>query len=205
MRASRDRVISVCRFAAAMACRDIAAARRALLAARRARVPRRAAEECALMLVLYAGYPAALEGLRVLGAVWPGVARATREGERSAWRTRGERLCRRVYGPAYVRLVPAVAALHPDLLAWMLEEGYGRVLSRPGLSGQARERITVAVLVACGWRRQLVSHLLGAVRLGVPRAQVRSAFEAGLVHATVAARGQAGAAWREVFQRSRSA
>ena len=87
-----------------------------------------------------------------------------------------------MYGSAYAKLVPAVAVLHPDLMAWMLEEGYGRVLSRPGLSGRERERITVAVLAACGWRRQLVSHLVGAVRLGVARAQVRSAFVAGLAH-----------------------
>jgi len=157
------------------------------------------------MLVLYAGYPAALEGMRVLGAVWPGVARATREATHGAWHARGERLCRRVYGPAYAKLVPAVAALHPDLAAWMLEQGYGRVLSRPGLSGRARERITVAVLAACGWRRQLVSHLLGAARLGVPRAHVRSAFMVGVERAGAAARREARAAWREVFPRSRSA
>ena len=106
-----------------------------------------------------------------------------------------------MYGSAYAKLVPAVAVLHPDLMAWMLEEGYGRVLSRPGLSGREHERITVAVLAACGWRRQLVSHLVGAVRLGVARAQVRSAFVAGLAHAAVAAQADSRAAWREVFPR----
>ncbi len=153
------------------------------------------------MLVLYSGYPAALEGMRVLASAWPGVVRGTHEGERRAWRIRGASLCRRVYGPAYAKLIPAVTALHPDLAVWMLEEGYGRVLSRPGLSGRARERITVAVLAAGGWRRQLVSHLKGAVRLGVARPAIRSAFEAGLARAGAAARRDSRAAWRESFPR----
>ena len=189
----------LCRFAAAMASRRTYSARRALLAARSTGVTRRAAEECALMLVLYAGFPAALEALRTLNTTWPGTPRATREGERRTWRTRGERLCRRVYGPAFTKLIPAVTALHPDLATWMLEEGYGRVLSRPGLSGRARERITVAVLAALGWRRQLASHLRGARRLGVPIEQVRTAFAAGLALAAASARRDANAAWQEVF------
>ena len=85
------------------------------------------------MLMLYAGYPGALESLRVLNMVWPGRARRSREAAPAHWRARGEALCRRVYGAAYGRLVPAVRALHPDLAAWMIEQGYGRVLSRPGL------------------------------------------------------------------------
>jgi hypothetical protein len=61
----------------------------------------------------------------------------------------------------------------------MIEQGYGRVLTRPGLSGPARELVAVTVLAAGGWERQLVSHLLGASRLGAPRAAIRRAFEAG--------------------------
>jgi alkylhydroperoxidase/carboxymuconolactone decarboxylase family protein YurZ len=118
------------------------------------------------MLVLYAGYPAALEALRLLQETWPGAVRGTSEGGRSRWRARGEQLCRKVYGPVYPRLLEAVRGLHPDLAAWMVEEGYGRVLSRPRLGARARELVTVAVLAATGWRRQLVSHLKGAGRVG---------------------------------------
>ena len=131
------------------------------------------------MLMLYAGYPSALEGLRVLNAAWPGRAHRTREGGPPAWRRRGEALCRRVYGPAYARLVPAVRALHPDLAAWMIEHGYGRVLARPGLPAVTRELVTVAALAALGWERQLVSHVLGAARIGAGAAEVKQALSIG--------------------------
>jgi len=131
------------------------------------------------MLVLYAGFPAALEGLRVLNGVWPGRARRTREGTIASWRRSGMALCRRVYGPAIARLLPAVRTLHPDLEVWMVEHGYGRVLSRPGLGAREREFVTVAALAALGWERQLVSHVLGALRVGASTAEVRRALAIG--------------------------
>lgn len=131
------------------------------------------------MLVLHAGFPAALEALAVLNELWPGRARPTSEGDRSLWRRRGERLCRRVYGDAFPRLVANVDRLHPAMRAWMIEEGYGRVLSRPGLAPPERELVAVAVLAAGGWERQLVSHLLGARRMGVGEIEVRRALAIG--------------------------
>jgi len=131
------------------------------------------------MLVLYAGYPAALEALRVLNDAWPGGARRTREGGPASWRRRGMALSRRVYGPVHARLLATVRALHPDLAVWMVESGYGRVLSRGGLGVRARELVTVAVLVATRRERQLVSHLKGAARVGAPRAAIRRALRAG--------------------------
>lgn len=187
-RAAAPGVHALCAFAAAMTRQDAAAAARALRRARAAGAPRRAAEEAALMLMLYAGYPCALEGLRVLNETWPGRARRTREGGVSLWTARGRALCRRVYGSAYARLVPAVEALHPDLAHWMEEHGYGRVLSRPGLSGADRELVTVAALAALGWERQLVSHLRGARHLGAAPAAVERALRAGLA-------GAPGRAW----------
>ena len=131
------------------------------------------------MLMLYAGFPGALEGLRVLNATWPGTARRTREGTPARWRRRGLALCGRVYGRAIARLLPAVRALHPDLEVWMVEHGYGRVLARPGLGARERELVTVSALAALGWERQLVSHVLGARRVGASGAQVREALAIG--------------------------
>ena len=48
------RVRALCTFAAHMACGDEVTAAAALMVAREARMPRREAEECALMLVLHA-------------------------------------------------------------------------------------------------------------------------------------------------------
>jgi 4-carboxymuconolactone decarboxylase len=175
------------------------AAARALRQARQAGATRLAAEESARMLMLHAGYPAALEGVRVLSEVWPGRARRSREGDPARWMRRGDDLCRRVYGPVYERLIRNVRRLHPDLARWMVEQGYGRVLSRPGLDAPTRELVAVAVLAAGGWERQLVSHLRGAVRMGAVRTEVRAAFAAGL--RVTPARGRAGCrrAWRAVF------
>ena len=189
------------RLAAAGASGDAKAVGRAARAARRAGLTRRAVEETALMLVLYAGYPAALETLRVVNAVWPGRARRTREGGVATWRRRGTALSRRVYGPVHRRLIEAVRGLHPDLAAWMVEEGYGRVLSRRGLAFGVREEITVAVLAALGRERQLVSHLLGAARAGVRAGAIRRALVVGATTrlAVHAAPSAARRAWRSAF------
>jgi alkylhydroperoxidase/carboxymuconolactone decarboxylase family protein YurZ len=81
----------------------------------------------------------------------------------------------------------------------MIEEGYGRVLSRPGLGALERELVAVAVLAACGWERQLVSHLLGAARVGAPRERVGAAFEIGRRMAERRARAGNARAWRRAF------
>ena len=133
------------------------------------------------MLVVYAGFPAALEAFRALDRAWPGHPRATRaEGDPATWQRRGAALCRRVYGPAYPSLIARVRAMHPDLATWMEETGYGRVLSRRGMPARERELVAVAVLAATGWRRQLVSHLLGAAHLGADRRAIAAAVAAGL-------------------------
>jgi 4-carboxymuconolactone decarboxylase len=186
-------------FASAMAAGRTGAARRALAAARRAGLARRAAEETALMLVLHAGYPAALEGARALHETWPGRARRRREGGPADWTRRGERLARRVYGETFPKLRRNVESLHPDLAAWMIEQGYGRVLTRAGLSAAARELVAVAVLAAGGWERQLVSHLLGAERLGAARGEIRAAYRAGRRRAGARGRSADARAWRAAF------
>lgn len=196
---------ALCAFAGAMARREDAAARRALGAARRAGVPRRAAEEAALMLVLHAGYPAALEGMRALAEVWPGRPRRTREGGPRRWQRLGEARCRAVYGAAYPKLVASVRALHPDLLAWMIEQGYGRVLSRRPLGARARELLAVTVLAAEGWERQLVSHLRGAARAGATPGDIAMALRAGQLRTPRAVRAAGTRAWRRAFGGPRSA
>jgi 4-carboxymuconolactone decarboxylase len=189
---------ALCAFAGAMSLGHEAAARRALLAARAAGARRPQAEESALMLMLYAGYPAALEGLRVLNLAWPGRSRASDRGGPADWRAAGERLCARVYGPAYARLVPAVRALHPDLATWMIEHGYGRVLSRRGLTARDRELVTVAALAALGWQRQLVSHLLGALRGGATAREVEAALVTGARQSGPGALAAAREGWRRL-------
>jgi 4-carboxymuconolactone decarboxylase len=183
-------------FAAAMTRGRRAPAARALERARRAGTPRRAAEETALMLVLHAGFPAALEALATLADAWPGRAAAGAERSRARWRADGMRRCRRVYGATISRLLENVRRLHPAMAAWMVEEGYGRVLSRPGLDAATRELVAVAVLAAGGWERQLLSHLLGAARMGCTPGRIRAAFLAGTREAEPEGRRAGARAWR---------
>ena len=100
----------------------------------------------------------------------PHAARASRP--RRDFRRRGEALCRRIYGPVYDRMIARMGAFHPDLAEWILADGYGRVLSRPGLAIRERELIVVAVHSALGLPMQLESHVRGAKRVGATSREV---------------------------------
>ena len=65
-------------------------------------------------------------------------------GQVDEWTRRGEEVCARVYGDNYSKLRDSVRALHPAIDAWMITEGYGRTLGRPGLDLMRRELCTVA-------------------------------------------------------------
>jgi 4-carboxymuconolactone decarboxylase len=126
-------------------------------------------DELLLQSVLMLGYPRALVG----AAAWrsatgiAGPASDPSSTESAAeWRTRGEATCRLIYGRNYDRLRDNVRMLHPALDAWMVTEGYGRVLSRTGLDPARRELCTIAQIATLGTERQLHSHLRGALNAG---------------------------------------
>ena len=85
---------------------------------------------------------------------------------------RGEATCRVVYGDNYLKLRQNVRALHPALDAWMLIEGYGRTLSRPGLDLKRREFCVIAQTAVLDTPRQLHSHLRGALHAGATLEEV---------------------------------
>ena len=95
-----------------------------------------------------------------------------------AWTRRGEATCRVIYGDHYDKLRANVRDLHPALEAWMVTEGYGRTLSRPGLPLSLRELCTVVQTAVLATPRQLHSHLLGAIRAGASSDDVGAALEA---------------------------
>jgi 4-carboxymuconolactone decarboxylase len=129
-------------------------------------------EELVLQSYLFAGFPRALNAAREMRRVelgrltspLPADAGAVAPGE---WRERGEATCATVYGSMYEKLRANIRALHPALDEWMIVEGYGKVLSRPGLDLARRELCIVAACVAAGQERQLHSHLHGARNAGV--------------------------------------
>lgn len=142
-------------------------------------------EELILQTYLFAGFPRALnaarEWRRVSGA--PAPARGTPGADSDyadadEWRVRGEATCAVVYGDAYERLRENITALHPALDTWMIVEGYGKVLSRPGLDLARRELCIVAACAHTAQERQLHSHLHGAVHAGAPMPAVDATFDA---------------------------
>ena len=103
----------------------------------------------------------------------PALRRASRAaGRGSGRRRRGEALCRRIYGPVYGKMIARMRGFHPDLADWILEDGYGKVLSRPGLTIRERELIVVAVLSALRLPLQRESHVRGARRVGASEGEV---------------------------------
>jgi len=80
-----------------------------------------------------------------------------------------------------MKLRANVAAIHPALDRWMVSEGYGKVLGRPGLDLVHRELCIVGLLAAGVWDDQLYSHLRGALLAGAPVASVGRALQVGLM------------------------
>lgn len=173
------------------------------LAAARAASSDPEVEEVILQSYLFVGFPTVLN---VLGA-WRRLSPRPPARPEPALDVRvlaGTRLCRQVYGRAYERLREHVATLHPDLDRWMIEEGYGKTLSRDGLAAVERELCVVAQLAASGHVPQLRSHLRGALNLGADPGAVEAALEIGLVVAErnrdrgAPAPRELRAAWRDV-------
>jgi len=179
--ALEPQTLALVRLAAAIAWGHEARLRETVSAAVAVAVPAVWIEELILQSVLMAGYPRALSAM----AVWrslgdhpaPPADPDTGDGDAGAWARRGEALCRTVYGENYDRLRENICALHPALDQWMITEGYGRTLGRPGLDLRRRELCIVAQTAVLDAQRQLHSHLRGALHAGATPAQIEAALQ----------------------------
>jgi 4-carboxymuconolactone decarboxylase len=166
-------------------------------------------EEALLQSYLFLGYPTALNALarwreRVNADASPaGQASPAAPGDWASWIARGEEVCATVYGGQYARLRDHVRRLHPDLETWMVAEGYGKVLGRPGLALDRRELCVVAILAVGGepLHRQLYAHLRGALNAGASSAGVEAALAVALEAAPPTARVGAREVWQRVLAR----
>jgi 4-carboxymuconolactone decarboxylase len=141
-------------------------------------VPHLWIEELLLQTYLFAGFPRALNAFREWRRRVPTPADPTAPNpDVRDWTERGRATCRAVYGSMYERLRENIGLLHPALDDWMIVEGYGKVLSRPGLDLSRRELCIIAACVASGQDRQLHSHLHGALNVGVAPSVVRETLE----------------------------
>jgi len=138
-------------------------------------------EEVILQTYLFAGFPRALNAAREWRRLSGRKAPATDvdaidvPDERQA---RGTVTCQTVYGRFYDRLRVNIAELHPALDQWMIEEGYGKVLSRAPLDLARRELCIVAACAMARQDRQLHSHLHGAMHAGASPVVITAALAA---------------------------
>lgn len=177
---------------------------RAALADAVTAVPHEWVEELLLQSYLFAGFPRTLNAMREWRRLSgrPAPASDPQAGIASAaqWAADGERTCAAVYGRFYDRLRPNIAALHPALDQWMIVDGYGKVLSRPGLDLPRRELCVVAVCAVAEQDRQLHSHLHGALHVGCAPDAVGEALDALADLMTPAAHDGATRLWAHVRQ-----
>jgi 4-carboxymuconolactone decarboxylase len=134
-------------------------------------------EEVILQTYLFAGFPRALnasrEWRRISGVPAPTVDTFAIDAPEQR-RDLGAATCATVYGRFYDRLRVNIRDLHPALDQWMIEEGYGKVLSRSALDLARRELCIVAACAIARQDRQLHSHLHGALHAGATEGVVRS-------------------------------
>jgi len=133
-------------------------------------------EELILQSYLFVGLPRTLNAAREWRKASGRPAPVSDEGEdfanASRWEARGRETCAAVYGETYDRLRANIRGLHPALDAWMIVDGYGKVLARPGLDLCRRELCIVAVCAVTGQDRQLHAHLRGALNVGASAEEV---------------------------------
>lgn len=159
-------------------------------------------EEVLLQSYLFLGYPAALNGF----ARWrecSGRPAPEATPEAPSWDERGATVCRAVYGGRYEGLRANVRRLHPDMERWMVNEGYGKVLGRPGLPLATRELCIAALLAVLDAPRQLYSHLRGALNAGADERQVVRALAVAGAVSDDEARDRAADTWAAVLARGR--
>jgi len=141
-----------------------------------------AVDEIILQSYLFAGFPRALNAARAWRSI-SGIAAPERDSEADAsdlaeWRERGVKTCEIVYGDSYEPLRRNIRSLHPTLDEWMIVDGYGKVLSRPGVDLRTRELCIVTACAVAGQQRQLHSHLHGALNAGASVDEVRVTLDA---------------------------
>jgi len=162
-------------------------------------------EEGILMAIVAVGFPRTLIAMRAWRKASPQpTADSPTSGTGSdyarhqEWTAAGEATCKVVYGSNYERLRETVRQLHPDLDGWMITEGYGRTLSRPGLTLRQRELLMVAMCAVSDVPHQLHSHLKGALHAGATPAEVGEALEAAIAGVREREQEQARQLWRRV-------
>lgn len=127
-------------------------------------------------LAVYAGFPAALNGVFAAKAVFGEkgiVAGATRAAPRTSRYDDGLARLREIDGAAGEHVIDSLRDIAPDLGRFIIEFGFGDIYTRPGLDLLSRELATVAALATTGSATpQLKVHMHGLLNVGGTREQL---------------------------------
>ncbi len=133
---------------------------------------RQAVYETILQSYLFLGFPRMIEASLVFNKVFGNARQSEQEikkystAEANDWFKKGSDLCRKVYGRNYRLLERRFLEVSPEIFRWMVIEGYGKVLNRPGMTQIERELAEVAALIVDRRERQLLSHVIGSLNVG---------------------------------------
>jgi len=164
--------------------------------------------EVMLLSAVYAGFPAALNGVFAAKEVFEQrglmpITSATgiADGQRYE---RGLRALEQVSGGSGADVIKSLEQIAPDLGRLIIEFSYGDVISRPGLDYRTKELATVALLTALGTAQpQLKVHIYAALNVGGTREEVIEAIQQMAVYAGFPAALNGITAAREVFAEKR--
>jgi 4-carboxymuconolactone decarboxylase len=165
--------------------------------------------EVIMHMSVYAGMPAALNGLGVAKAAfadrtdldWSPVSTPIDEQETAEQRyARGLAALQAVDGQAGEQVMAALAPVSPDFARLLVEFAFADIYSRPGLDLKTRELATVAACTALGTAAaQLRVHLHGLLNVGGTRVEAVEAIMQMAGYAGFPAALNGIAAAREVF------
>lgn len=78
-----------------------------------------------------------------------------------------------IFGSQEDRILERLAALDPDLMAYIRDFAYDTIYERPALDLKTKELLACALLTSLGSPSELKTHLRGAMRAGASEQEVR--------------------------------
>jgi 4-carboxymuconolactone decarboxylase len=136
--------------------------------------------EVLILVTVYAGFPAALNGISAAREVFEQRGDMPSDSEAPLLSAttydryeQGMRTLQRVSSGNGAAVVESLKGIAPDLGRFIIEFSYGDVISRSGLDDKTQELATIAMCTALGTAQpQLAVHVNAALNVGVTREEV---------------------------------
>jgi 4-carboxymuconolactone decarboxylase len=147
--------------------------------------------EVLILVTVYAGFPAALNGITAAREVFGLRGEVPSGGEASPGSTtpsdryeRGMQALQQVSSSAGSAVIESLKDIAPDLGRFIIEFSYGDVISRPGLNERTKELATIAMCTALGTAQpQLAVHINAALNVGAANEEVVETIQQMAVYA----------------------